>query len=252
MPEPSLRELQRWMKSKILPPERADAAVPEVDLNPQAGDPGTERLSVYSGGYLARMEEGLEESYPAVRRVAGRRGFHALAHDYAAGHPSRDYNLSLVGKDLPVFLEGYSLTKELPFLPDLARLEWAVAEAFHAFDQPPLDPAHLSAIPPEEWERIRLVFQPSLRMVSSAWPILDIWEARDKPVSEVKINLVGRPQRVRVCRQAFQVHCELLDELQEAALRALLSGKSLGELPELVPDWFSRWAASGLVVAINA
>ena len=251
MPEPSLRELQRWMVSRILPPERAAGATAQVGLHPQGGDPGAERLSVYSGGYLARMEEALEEAYPAVRQVTGRRGFHALAHDYAAGHPSHSYNLSRAGIHLSEFLGTHPLTSELPFLPDLARLEWAVVEAFHSFDQPPLDPARLAAIPPEGWERIRLDFQPSVRLVSSAWPILDIWEARDKPVSEVKIALAGRPQRVMVSRQALQVRCELLDERQENALAALLSGKALGALEDLDPAWFSLWAAAGLVVNIN-
>ncbi|MDO8730148.1 MAG: DNA-binding domain-containing protein [Candidatus Omnitrophota bacterium] len=251
MPAPSLEEVQRWMVSRILPPERSGMAGVEVELNPQAGDPGAERLGVYSGGYLARMEEALEEAYPAVRHVAGRKGFHVLAHDYAARYPSRSYNLSRAGLHLPEFLKTHPLSGELPFLPDLARLEWAVAEAFHAFDHPPLDPARLSAIPAEDWGRIRLGFQPSLRFVASAWPILDIWEARNRPVAEVHVDLIGRPQRVMVFRQALQVRCELLDEPQETALRALLSGKSIGELPDLVPDWFSRWAAAGLIVDIN-
>ena len=54
-----------------------------------------------------------------------------------------------------------------------------------------------------------------------------------------------------VSRQALQVRCELLDEREEAALAALLSGKTLGELNDLDPAWFSRWAAAGLVVNIN-
>ena len=63
MPEPCLRDVQRWMKSRILPPERGAAGLPAVALNPQAGEPGEERLSVYSGGYVARMQEALEEPY---------------------------------------------------------------------------------------------------------------------------------------------------------------------------------------------
>lgn len=261
MSEPSLQEVQRWMISRILPPERSSAASPEVELNPQAGDPGADRLSVYSGGYLARMEEALEEAYPAVRRVAGRKGFHALAHGYAARHPSHSYNLSRAGLHLPEFLKTHPLTGELPFLPDMARLEWAVVEAFHAFDQPPLDPAHLSAIPPQDWERIRLVFQPSVHRIASAWPVLDIWEARAQPVSEIRIEIVNRPQRVLITRRSFEVRCELLDELQDRALAALLEGKSLGETCELLAEqaggdpplteWFSRWSGSGLITGIR-
>ncbi len=45
MTGPSLRETQQEMKARIL-----------------AGDPADERLSVYSGGYIARMQEALEEA----------------------------------------------------------------------------------------------------------------------------------------------------------------------------------------------
>ena len=264
MPEPSLRDVQRWMQSRILPPERAAAeALSTVELNPQAGDPGVERLSVYSGGYVARMQEALEEAYEAVRHVLGARAFGELARGYAARYPSRDYNLSMAGRNLPVFLGFYPLTRELPFLPDLAALEWKVVEAFHAFDRPPLDPARLAAIPPEDWDRLRLAFQPSVGRIASAWPVLDVWEARKQPVGEVRIDLANRPQRVLVARRGLEVRCELMDELQDKTLAALLEGKTLGEVcgqaaaeadggsPPLA-EWFTRWAGNGLVAEVSS
>lgn len=262
MPEPSLRELQRWMVSRILPPERAAGATAQVGLHPQGGDPGAERLSVYSGGYRARIEEALKEVYPAVRHVAGANTFHALAHDYASRYASRSYNLSRAGRALPEFLQTHELGKELVFLSDLARLEWEVAESFHAFDVSPIDPSRLSALPPEDWARARLIFQPSVRLVRSSWPVLEIWEARNQPISEVRIDLAGRPQQVMISRSAFQVRCEFLEEKQFQLLQGLLAGKRLeevcgelldsagGEEPPIA-DWFSLWAAAGLVVNIN-
>ena len=259
----SLLEAQRWMKTRILPAERVSSATVAVELNPQGGEPGEERLGVYSGGYTARMREALEEAYPAVRHVLGRHAFSELARDYAVAHPSRDYNLSLAGRHLPDFLPGTLLSKELPFLPDLARLEWQVVESFHAFDLPPLDPSHLAAVPPEEWGRLRLVFQPSVRRIASEWPILDVWEARDRPVSETRIELVNRPQKILVHRNpSAQVCCELLDVRQDAVLEALIFGKTLGELSESLagdpsgdeeslPAWFARWNAVGLISDIT-
>ena len=238
--DPSLRELQRWMKGKILPPARAGSAPAGVEL-----DPGEERMSVYSGGYLARIQEALEEAYPAVRHVLGARSFGDLAKAYAGRHASADFNLSRSGSRLPAFLREYPLTTELPFLPDLALLEWKVAEAFHSFERPPLDPARLAAVPPEEWDRLSFEFQPSVSRIASAWPVLDIWEARARPTQEVEINLINRPQRVLIFRRGFEVRCELLERPEEAALEALLAGKTLGELAELGafdPTWFSRFA----------
>ena len=251
------------MTARILPPERAKGATTEVELNPQGGDPGTERLSVYSGGYLARIEEALEEAYPAVRHVAGANTFRALARDYAVRHPSRDYNLSRVGRRLPEFLQGYSLTAELPFLPDLAKLEWQVTEAFHAADQPAVGFSQLAAIPAQRWEKIRVTFQPSVSLLSSAWPVLDIWEARSRPVQEVRVDLVNRPQKVLLFRHDGQVRCELLDARQEAVLAALMAGQTLGELSDrmaadpagsehLLGSWFARWGSHGLLAGFTS
>jgi len=270
MTEPSLQEVQRWMKSRIHPspvtlsPARGEGGGEgNVELNPQAGDPGAERLSVYSGGYLARMAEALEETYPAVRHVAGAGSFRALTRDYAAAHPSHSYNLSRAGRRLPEFLPTYPLTAELPFLPDLARLEWQVVESFHAFDRPATGFSQLAAIPAQHWEKIRIVFQPSVSRLSSAWPVLDIWEARNRPIQEVRIDLVNRPQKILVFRHGHQTSCELLDDRQDAVLAALMAGRTLGELSDpmtadpaagsehLLGAWFARWGSHALIAGFD-
>ena len=186
MTQPSLADVQRWFKSRIQPaPGGADSGA----VSPLVGS-GQERLAVYTGGYLARYEQALTEAYEALRHIIGREQFHQLTHAYAQRHPSKDYNLSFVGRELTNFLTTYSLSHTLPFLPDLARLEWQVCQAFHAFDQPPMDPAQLSLLSLEEWEKTRLVFQSSVGLVSSAWPILDLWAARTTPRS----SWIGGPR----------------------------------------------------------
>jgi hypothetical protein len=260
MSGPSLADLQRWVKSRVRPTGDAPSGAPLDILNPQRGTPGAERLAVYAGGYVARIRHALAEAYGAIRRVAGERAFTELARGYAERHPSRDYNLSLAGRHLPEFLEGWPLTATLPFLPDLARLEWLVRQAFHAFEEPPLDPRRFAQLPLEDWGRARLVFQPSVGLIRSAWPILDIWAARTQPRSAVDIDLVHRPQRVLVFRQQLEVRCELLDERQHAVLAGLLAGRPLGAVCEglaaqasqgallLVRDWFAGRVARGLII----
>lgn len=261
MNEPSLHELQRWMKSRIRPGGGASptAQAVRVSLNAQRGTPGEDRMAVYAGGYLARMREALAEAYEAVHRVLGERAFTELAEGYARRHPSRDYNLSLAGRHLPVFLLDWPLTQALPFLPDLAALEWLVCQAFHAFDGSPLETAPLAGRPLEAWDRARLVFQPSVGVIASAWPILDLWDARTRPRGEIQIDLVGRPQRVLVFRQRLQTRCELLDARQFELLEGLLAGRTLGavcddfarqadDAPPPIAEWFARWAGQGLII----
>ena len=170
MSGPTLAEFQRWMKSRIRPGGPASGAPAETLLNRQRGVAPDERLAVYAGGYLARTQDALAEVYEAVRQVLGEQSFTALAASYAARYPSREYNLSFAGRHLPELLAEPPYASRLPFLPDLARLEWTVCQAFHAFEAPPLDPAKLAAVPSDLWGRLRVRFQPSVGLVESRWP----------------------------------------------------------------------------------
>ena len=289
MSSPSLRELQQRMKARIHPASQApQAPAAPLPLNPQRGTPGEARLAVYADGYLARIREALAEVYEAVHHVLGDEAFTALAEAYAARHPSHEYNLSFSGRSLPAFLAAWPLTKDLPFLPDLAALEWRVCEAFHAFDAPPVDVGGLARVPAQDWERLRLVVQPSAAVVDSPWPILELWSARRQPRHEVDIPLLGRPQCVLVFRQQDRVRCELIDQPQRRLLAALQAGRTLGEAcaevaaaspPEagttplgVVADgsaadrrsrptepgtpplaqWFAAWGRAGLITRIDA
>ncbi len=259
MANPSLREFQRWMKSRVRPQGLAASEEGADLLNSQRGTPGAERLSVYAGGYVARTREALAEVYEAIQHLIGDGAFSELAVAYAAVHPSHEYNLSLMGRHLPEFLATAPISQQFPFLPDLSRLEWAVCEAFHAVDRLPIAPARMAALSLEEWNRTRLLFQPSVHLIASAWPVADLWEARTRPVAEIAIELVNRPQRALICRKGLQVVCDLVDERQEVLLAGLMAGKTLGEMcaaladrvhdePLPLSEWFARWVRRGLIV----
>lgn len=258
----ALRHLQQRMASLILHPD--DLAPDEArDLfTLPAGVIATERLHVYADGYPARIAESLAETFPAVTHVIGRGALFGLVQRYVRAHPPASYNLNHCGRALSAFLREDALSQELPFLPDLAELEWRVAEAFHAVTAAPVDPADLSAWSLDQWEHATLRFQTGTALVESAWPIRDIWAARDTPIEAVDIDLQDRPDRVLVFRSGVEVHCRSVSEAEAAALAPLLAGRSLGEVTRTlaadghdaseVSTWFAQWMGAGLITACSA
>ena len=258
-----LRETQRWMASIVLSPDKLDDAGfgHEIDAVIATADRATaiERLRAYAGGYPARISEALAQDHPALAHVLGRRELSALVLRYLPHVPAGLRSLDDVGSALPAFLEADPATRDFPFAPDLARLEQAVRRAFHARELEPFDAAPLAGWTLEDWSAATLTFQPSVAVVRSAWPIHDLWRARDVPVEEIDIDLVERPDRVLVHRFGFQVVCESIAEVEAAALEALLGGASLGSTAEdlarrcgdagEIGRCFARWRALGLVVA---
>jgi Putative DNA-binding domain len=222
-------------------------------------DAAIERLRAYTGGYPARIEDALADSFPALRRVIGARTFAELRARYLPHVPDAIYNLNDVGSGFAAFLATDALTAQLPFAPDLARLEWAVQAAFHARERAPFDPSVLADWALEDWDEAVLELQPSVAVVASPWPIRDVWAARDTPIEEVDIQLEGRPDRVLVHRQGTKVNCESVSEEEALALEALRAGSTLGgiaqELAErgsdadLIGRWFAGWSRRGLIAA---
>lgn len=263
----TLKETQLWIRDRIQPWKRKalqEGSDPFLILSPQAGDPGEERMEVYASGYLARIHETLNEVYPSIRQVLGSQKFHELSFAYANSLPSKNYNLNYAGRYLEDFLKSQNSSAEHPFLPDLARLEWFAWEAFHAFDKIPVRPEDLAALAIEDWEKIKIEFQPSVRLVQSNWPIFNIWCDRKKtePGLDEK-NRSPRAQLILVGRREDLIRCELIDENQYRLLQGLLEGRMLGEvceaLAEILPEdeslsvdtWFSRWIQDGLILNVR-
>lgn len=253
----SLQEIQQWMKNHIEPVRKKPQG--ESFLNPQKGTPGVERMEVYAEGYKARTHEALSEIYETIRQLLGHEKWHELTDLYAEKFPSVEYNLNVMGKQLPELIRQHPI-KDMPFLQDLARLEWLVSEAFHAFDQKPFERAHLAKIVPEDWEYAQLCFQPSVSLFTASWPVMDLWKNRKdlKPASLVK----EERQYLLVSRQEFQIRCELLNEFQHHLIQGLLCGKTLGEVSESlaalggdevfpIAEWFTRWVHDGLIAECN-
>ena len=259
MNEPTLREFQQWMRARIRaghgPGAPVDAAPPVII---RGGASGVERVAdVYGGGYLTRTREALAEVYETVRTILGPRQFAELAAAYAARYPSHEYNLSFVGRHLAEWLDQSPLREQLPFLPDLARLEWLVCQAFHAFDEPPADAARFARLSVEARERLRFRFQPSMGLVSSPWPIRDLWAARHQPRRVFNaIELINRPHHVVVRRRGVDVLCDVVDREPFALLQQLAGEQPLGAAcaalaarvePQAITQWFSQWAEQGLI-----
>ena len=262
--EVPLVAVEKWMQSRIHPKHKNEVKVlPWKLLNPQGGASGEERLNVYANGYTARVREALAEVYESIYHVLGADQFSALSDDYSVCYGTDDYNLNFIGRHLPGFLQTLPLKEDFPFLPDLARLEWLIWQAFHSFDEPPFTHRELASIPLEEWDNARMIFQPSVQVVASPWPILTIWRARhDSAKSSAIINALAHPERVLVSRKGDQVQCELLNEAQYTLLQGLLNGKSLGAVCEELAGtigeealpidvWFSRWVNDGLIARLE-
>ena len=180
-----------------------------------------------------------------------------MVQRYLPAVPDRIYNLNDVGAPLPAWLAGDEVANAVPLAPDLARLELAIQQAFHATLLSPFDPAPLAAWGADDWEQSIVRFQPGVALVRSPWPIHDVWQARTQPRETIDIVVETRPQDVLVSRTGYHVMPAVVAPEQAALLERLLAGERLGAAlstletsavaGEAVTAGFAGWVGGGLV-----
>src|SRR2546421_584408 len=77
----------------------------------------------------------------------------------------------------PDFLANFPPCRHLAYLPDVARLEWAMNVALHAADATPLTTETARALSAGTLESARLALHPSVTLLASPWPVDALWRA---------------------------------------------------------------------------
>jgi len=217
----SLHELQQSMGRMIW--DQDDAAMTGELCGSQ--DRGAAGLFVYRNNVFASLTAALSDTYPVVARLVGEDFFKACAHHYIRAYPTSEPVLAFYGSHFADFLRSFEPAAALEYLPDIAAIEYAWLEAYHAADVAPLDISALQSLSPEQFSGIRLTLHPSTRLVASKFPIEAIWTAnRTETLSEDTIDLASGPDHVLVSRPQRKVQVQSIG----AGLYYLLSGFAEG------------------------
>lgn len=138
---------------------------------------GQRRLNIYRNGIRVGFRDALAGVYEVVQGLVGEEFFARLAEHYVRAHPSSTGNIHDFGGAFAHFLATVPELESLPYLPDVARLEWAYHQVFHASTGASLDLARLAQLPASAHEALRLSLSPACRLLSSDFPVLRIWQA---------------------------------------------------------------------------
>jgi hypothetical protein len=208
---------QTTFRKALLAPDK-----PRPDgLTDGAGHPAGRRFDVYRNNVAVSLTEALEIAFPVVRKLVGEANFKLLAAAFLRQHPPSTPLMMFYGTEMPGYLEIFAPTASIGYLPDVARLELAIRESYHAADAAPVDPARLQGLDPAA----TLTLAPSLRLVRSRWPVHAIWRfnMEDGPKPS------PRAEDVAVLRPDLDPEPALLPDAGGTFVDALLTGSTLGE-----------------------
>jgi hypothetical protein len=224
---PALPDTQVRVMNALL--RRGDPAAAVALVRPGAL-PAARRLAIYRNNMVQSLVAALAAVYPVTERLVGSAFFRQAAKACIGVHPSRSGDLHDFGVDFPAFLRAWTPAAVLPYLPDVAALEWAVHRAYHEAELPALALARLAEVPPSAQAGLRLALQPSARFVSSPYPVLRIWQANQAGADDtVTVSLDEGGVRLLVLQQALEIVFVPLDPDEDRWLRTLADGAGLGQ-----------------------
>jgi hypothetical protein len=196
---------------------------------------GAPRLEVYRRNVAENLHGALAATYPVVQRLVGRAFFREAARRFARASPSASGDLNGFGEEFALFLRGDAHAQSLPYLPDVARLEWACHESYRAPEAEPFDFAALACVVPELHGEIRFVTHPAVRLVESPYPIQALWEANQPDRDGSPERDVG-PDRLLVHREDHLVRVRRLERAQWVFLTRIAAGATLACACEGLPE----------------
>lgn len=211
---PALLETQRRFLAALYDDAEAGplASIAGNGLEPAA------RLRIYRHACNQIQTGALRTTYPAVLALVGEAFFAQTARDYRAAHPSQSGNLQAFGRHLADHLATLPALHALPYLADVARLEWLRQESALSGE---------GAAAPARG-RALAGLHPSVRLLASKYPVLTIWRYAMQP-SDAGLDLADAGERVVLWREDGQVAMAAPDPASFACIGTLVRGQALAD-----------------------
>ncbi len=249
---PTLREAERGLARAVITGDTSAAArmIAPGRISAEAA------IGIYRNTFIGAATKALKLSYPAIELLTGEDFFAAAADVFIAEFPPASGCLDDYGANFAEFLSRFEPAAGLRYLPDVARLEWAVNIALHAEDAESAGTAALAGAAGIAPSRLLLQPHPSVSLLQTQYPADAIWRAvlarDDAALSAVPLS--GGPFFLVIARGSDGLEVRRIDEPEWRFASALCAGDSFGAAfdaapSEGAPAWVAEWFASGRFVS---
>lgn len=201
------------------------------------------RFSVYRNNVVVGLVDALASTFPVVQALVGEEFFRAMGREFCRSRPPASPVLALYGDQLPTFIAGFAPASQLPYLADVARLEWLRAKALHAADEVPLAQEDITELVnlPASLLQSRWKFHASLSLMESDFSVVSLWaahqhqsqDATDAALSELDWS---HEESALIVRQGLDVMVMQIAPAEFTFVERLAAGFTLGEAVQTAQD----------------
>lgn len=187
------------------------------------------RMKIYHQNVFMTLYNTLKNTYPIICNLTDERFFKYAANEYIKANKSKSGNLDDYGESFIDFLDFFAPTKDLKYLVDVAKYEWAKHIAYFAKDVPLLENITFFNYDKATYERINLSLHPSLGLVRSDFPLDKLIEAGSKTADEAEINfsLNDGSANLLIVRPEYRIDAHIISDAEYVFLDAASNGQNL-------------------------
>lgn len=214
---------------------------PTDDVFVDLGISPRQRLNVYFNNDQIAQESMLSSLFPAVRRIVGNEFFFNMAAIFGRKYHPTSGDLREFGARLPEFIKDFEPLHCLPYLPDVARLEWACHESLHSAGTSPANVLSNNSI---------ICLAPNARLLQSRFPVAAIWDfaLRDHDALSQVLNIHGAgPDYIVTMRPDTEVEVLTVSEDDWKWLESIDHDHANQAAFQLNPDRFLPFIRRGIL-----
>lgn len=190
------------------------------------------RLQIYRNNIIGSLTKAMQLTYPLIVKLTGENFAASMMRSFVRENPPREACLARYGGGLDLYIKSYAPARGLPYLADIARLEWAMNESYYAPDDKPLTPFYLQNIHGCEVADIIFRLRSSVKLLESSWPLLAIREfcmLENRDESQT-LDLDQGGCNIMLYRPTLSVEVASVDMPEYKFLRGIQAGKPLGDI----------------------
>jgi hypothetical protein len=185
--------------------------------------PARGAMAVYRNTVIHGAVEALRANYPVVAQIVGEEMFEHVAVDFVSTCPPLTPVLALFGAEFADWLMRQGWIHDLPYLPDVARIDRLHLKCLFAPDEDSLSKEQIKRHSEASFATLRL--HPAAQFAWLPTPAMSIWLAHQRPIAGEIVPEWKGEGAIFARPEPFKTHSARIGR----AAHRLLSGIRMGE-----------------------
>lgn len=222
----TLSELQSLFTRALIDP---NCATPLYFSRGQLTEEREARFAIYRNNTFMSLQEVLKSTFPATLKTVGEHFFSQCCHQFISESPPEQAALVDYGIHFPNFLQKRESITKLPYLHQLAQLEFIRHKAYYAADASIINNEQFNAISPEQLAQLQFCLHPSVSMMQSEYAIGSLLEFLACERSSSRTFDIDHHEYLITYRSEYDVVTNTITKGNFYSYKAVIEGASLGE-----------------------